>query len=381
MKSSSEIMPPPTKRRRLLDPSTLGAAPSIPSRPILDLKSDHLRIFSWNLNGIDPFLQPTISSYFTRASLPPRHGSVRNSARPDRLASFRECLKRWKYPQILCLQEIKIASHDDKTMRAVQQAVKPRRSQISSSSEQETNYRTFFNLPTDQFNARGLGGKGKLYGVCTLVREDFLEKEAHGKDSIFPVAWDSEGRVLVLELAKRKLAIFNVYAVNGTDYPYRSPRTGAVIGTRHDRKRTFHTELKHACESYEQRGWKVVIAGDLNIAPGSLDGFPGIRLADAHVKNRADFAAKFLHPQEIGGLAMLDTYRLLHGEERKYSYRPRGIPWGTSCDRVDLILASHTLSQRLLEADLLDDEAERGPSDHVPLYLTLSILGDEQRSN
>ena len=74
---------------------------------------------------------------------------------------------------------------------------------------------------------------------------------------------------------------------------------------------------------------------------------------------------------------MIDTYRSLHGQERKYLYRPRGVPWGSSCDRVDLILTSRTLGQNLLEADILDEEVERGPSDHVPLYITLSAEVNE----
>ena len=69
-----------------------------------------------------------------------------------------------------------------------------------------------------------------------------------------------------------------MYVVNGTENPYRSPKTGVIIGTRHSRKRDFHTELMNACKSYEQRQWNVVIAGDLNVARSPLDGFPGLRL-------------------------------------------------------------------------------------------------------
>lgn len=87
---------------------------------------------------------------------------------------------------------------------------------------------------------------------------------------------------------------------------------------------------------------------------------------------------------------MLDSFRHLHGEERKYSYRSRGIEWGASCDRVGMILISRcagyvtdaTVQQdqgveragqwELLEADILDEELERGLSDHVPIYATLA---------
>lgn len=75
--------------------------------------------------------------------------------------------------------------------------------------------------------------------------------------------------------------------------------------------------------------------------------------------------------KELDGLGMLDTFRRLHGDERKYSYRSPGVEWGSSCDRVDLILISQNGDGLLLEADILDEERERGPSDHLPLYVTL----------
>jgi len=41
-----------------------------------------------------------------------------------------------------------------------------------------------------------------------------------------------------------------------------------------------------------------------------------------------------------------------------------------------MILVSKELRGSLREADILDDEVARGPSDHVPLYL---VLGDLER--
>lgn len=222
-----------------------------------------------------------------------------------------------------------------------------------------------------------------MYGVCTLIRDDLLSSEDLAvEDLIKEVPWDLEGRVLVLEVPRRKLAAFNIYAVNGTDNPYRDTQTGQIIGTRHDRKRAFHAELKAECEKYERKGWTVVISGDLNIARSPLDGFPGRRNGQEHVKNRVDFEEKFIHGKEHGGLGMIDSYRALHDGEKKYSYRGRNQEWGSTCDRVDLILVlEDSLTQKKItvkEADILDEEMERGPSDHVPLYITIEAVEHEK---
>lgn len=406
-----DISPPPTKRQRLSAPPSL--APSIPSRHITPLSGHLLRVFSWNVNGIAPFLQPSITSFFSKspgggkakpgASINPSagkfedskqsssnvHSSRLRSTTPEPVIaneapSLAACLKRWKYPSVVCLQEVKISPSDTKTQQAVRQAVKTCISKANA-DEPDTGYTAHFNLPQDKFNARGFGGK--VYGVCTFVRNDVLGNE-DVRSHVKMVEWDLEGRVLLLELPNKNIVVFNVYAVNGTDNPYRDPHTGIVTGTRHDRKREFHTELARECKRYEERGWIVVVAGDLNIARRPIDGFPGIRLGQAHVKNRADFERKIMSKSE--GLGMLDSFRLLHGEERKYSYRSRGVEWGASCDRVDMILISrqaghasdtstHGKSKEgkaswwdLVEADILDEELERGPSDHVPIYATLA---------
>lgn len=260
---------------------------------------------------------------------------------------------------------------DIKTQQAVCQAVR------AVDMLQAPNYTAHFSLPRDKYNARGFGGK--VYGVCTLIRDDLLSKEDLAVDKLIKeVPWDLEGRILVLEIPGRKLAVFNVYAVNGTDNPCRDTHTGQIVGTRHHRKRALHSELKAECERYEQKGWSVVIAGDLNIARSPLDGFPGRRTGQEHVKNRIDFEEKFIHGKESGGLGMVDSFRALHDGEKKYSYRGRHREWGSSCDRVDLILVSGQSHAQdgiaLKEADILDEEMERGPSDHVPLYITMKAV-------
>ncbi|MCJ1284872.1 hypothetical protein MMC26_004209 [Xylographa opegraphella] len=389
--SRYDISPPPSKRQRLDAPSadadedkpsdpqrSGGLARSLPSRPITLLRPNQLRVFSWNINGINAFLQPTITSFFrsSKNKHTSKHALSRESSPVPLSPSLRDCLRRWKWPQVVCLQEIKIARSDSKTQEAVRKAVRVPRDVMHGDSEKEPNYTAHFSVPRDKYNARGF--RGKLYGVCTLVRDDLIAAEPWSNGNLITeVPWDLEGRVLILELPSRRLAIFNIYAVNGTDNPYRDTRTGEVTGTRHDRKRAFHTDLQAECKTYESRGWAVIIAGDLNIARSPLDGFPGRRMGAAHVANRIDFEAKFMATKQEGGLGMVDTYRALHGGERKYSYRGRGREWGSTCDRVDLILLSNnTITDEriaLVEGDILDEEDERGPSDHLPLYSTIQL--------
>ncbi|MCJ1238218.1 hypothetical protein MMC14_006207 [Varicellaria rhodocarpa] len=395
------ISPPPTKRRRIspsLNASQL--APSLPVRQITTLKPDHLRILSWNVNGISTFLQPHITTFFSASSSKARQTpspSLSPSSSPSQTPSapsLRACLERWRYPQIVCLQEVKIARKDTKTQMSVGNAVKGQAT--IGGQEKEWGYTAHFSLPRDRYNAQGFGGK--VYGVCTLLRNDLISEEHLDVDSdIKEIDWDLEGRVLLVSCPRRKLTVFNVYAVNGTSNPYRSPAAGIVMGTRHDRKRAFHTSLAEECRRYQDNGWSVVIAADLNIARSDLDGWPGRRMAEEHVASRKDFEQKFFED-----LRMKDSYRNLWGEERRFSYRGRNVEWGRSADRVDLVLLSSDIEIatlpskvkeqgdrdearkrnseiRLVEADILDNELERGPSDHVPIYVTLDIGsgGDE----
>lgn len=263
---------------------------------------------------------------------------------------------------MLCLQEVKIAPNDTKTQASVRRVVN---TPLDSNDENDSNrhlYDTHSCLPRDRHNATGFGGK--VYGVCTLIRHDVPEPVTK------TVEWDLEGRVLLVEIPTWRVMVVNVYAVNGTTNDYRDPATGKVVGDRHDRKRIFHSHLRDEVRRYEDKGWDVVVAGDINISRSHIDSFPQLRMGEEHVKNRADFEEKF-----IKDLGMLDTFRLVHGQQRKFTYRPRNKPWGAGGDRVDMILVTKRLGAqgRVREAGILDSEEERGPSDHVPLFVGLDI--------
>ncbi|KAL1596618.1 hypothetical protein SLS60_009266 [Paraconiothyrium brasiliense] len=364
---SREISPPPSKRQKMSPTEPTFVNLTTPS-PLAAPDADTMRIFSWNVNGIAPFLQRPITNFF----------SSKKSHVKLQPASLRECLKRHQWPAILFLQEVKIATRDVKTQDAVRSAVNARLSPGSSKSERGPRYEAYFTLPLDKHNARGLGGRGKVYGVCSIIREDLTTKY---QTKVRTVEWDKEGRISVVELknGSTRVALFNVYAVNGTDNPYRDPATGAIRGTRHDRKLAFHRLLMEECLSLEEDGWEVLLAGDMNVAPARIDGHPRLRtFPQQHVLNRADFNFRFLggkKQREEKVFDGVDVWRRMNEYEKRYTWFSRNQEWGTSCDRVDYIIVGRKMWDKALvrAAGILDSEAERGPSDHVPIWVDIRL--------
>ncbi|KAL8703365.1 MAG: hypothetical protein Q9201_003450 [Fulgogasparrea decipioides] len=363
---TTSLSPPPLKRRRISPPKASSPTSPRPStipkisqpETTTHSRSTSLRIYSWNINGIAPYLnqQRSITSFFPTTSATPK-----STTRPSSL-SLRACFRRWAFPHIVCLQEVKIAPQDTSSQTSVRRVVNDPLSDDDDTTAVHRLYDAHFNLPRDKHNATGFGGK--VYGVCMLVRRDI----ATALKVRIP-DWDLEGRVQILELPKHALVVLGVYAVNGTTNPYRDPATGKVVGDRHMRKRRFHEELRHECARYEDHGWNVIIAGDINISQTPLDSYPQLRMGRDHVLNRTHFRDCFIKGKEEGGLGMRDSFREIRGEERKFSYRPRERAWGEGMDRVDLVLVSQGV--KLKDADILDTEDERGTSDHVPLCVEI----------
>jgi exonuclease III len=71
----------------------------------------------------------------------------------------------------------------------------------------------------------------------------------------------------------------------------------------------------------------------------------------------------------------IDVWRAMKPDIRRFTYFPRTREWGSSCDRVDYVLTSKKLwdTGRVSDAGILDNEAERGPSDHVPIWVDINL--------
>lgn len=306
-----------------------------------------LTVYSWNVNSVLPLLQKSLA-FTSTATFP-----------------LRAFLFSHHFPSLLCLQEVKVAPFDHKTQRHVSTAAN------TGAQPGEPTYAATFSLPRDKYNATGFGGK--VHGVATLIRDDFLLR--HSIITQKP-DWDLEGRVLVHEFQDLPLVIVNGYWVNGTTNPYHDTQTGRATGTRHDHKLRFHVHMLALTRRYEAAGKHVVLIGDMNIAPTRIDGHPNLRTSPVqHVFNRTDFNAKFLDARNEASMRGVDVFRSLHGEKRAYTYHGRSQPWGKSCDRVDLVICSRGLVEReaVVGCDICDSPAERGHSDHVPVWVAIDL--------
>ncbi|KAM7191090.1 DNase I-like protein [Rhypophila sp. PSN 637] len=408
----ARISPPPLKRRKVAPSSITTEVPTTPASASPPKRT--IRLFSWNINGINPFLPSSskkITSFF-KPSQPSGDSRNDDPLNPETQGpSLRTFLRRHNWPEILFLQEIKIKRGDDKTEASLLSSLNtPLDSSDDLGEDGTRSYTLHTSLPRDKYNAKGFGGK--LYGVATIIRQDFAERFV---EKVRYPEWDLEGRVSIVEMRSqwqsdvgegspnttvkaervpvKPLAMINIYAVNGTSAPYRSPKTGLVSGTRHDHKLAFHTRLRDECLDLESKGFHVVVAGDLNVARGLWDGHPNLRtFPRQHCLNRSDFNGEFFGEEDnkrAGAylsrddgrgsekcLDAVDVYRATHGERRKYTWISRNGEWGSSCDRVDLIFVSKGLWEngRVAGADILDSPLERGPSDHVPVWVEI-IMG------
>ncbi|CAD0086086.1 unnamed protein product [Aureobasidium mustum] len=150
------VSPPPLKRRCLGDKETEPA-----TSPMDTSNKERFCVYSWNINGIQPFAQ----------KLRPQH--------PFEIS----------YGDIPGL---------------------PYSVSKKSTKEGEPDYEAHFCLPTDPHNARGFGRK--VYGVCTIIRKSFVAKY---QPIVRTVDWDLEGRIQIVEIEEPKMSIWNIYAVNG----------------------------------------------------------------------------------------------------------------------------------------------------------------------
>ncbi|KAJ9133791.1 DNase I-like protein [Coniochaeta hoffmannii] len=394
MKRETSLSPPPLKRQRLqasasdvTQPKSTSTQPPAPESP-----NKAIRIISWNINGLQPFIPASaapITSYFKPIRPDPTTTSTASPQHPPN--SLRAFLSRHSWPEVLFLQELKISPPSQPRIAALLTTLNTPLSPTDVPTP-ETSYTVAdMVLPRDRFNAKGFNGR--LYGVGTILRKDFAQRHVR---CVRGVDWDLEGRVGVVETregrnGRRPLALVNVYAVNGTSAPYMDPATGKAEGrTRHDHKIAFHSRLRDEAVRLEGEGLDVVIAGDLNVARGRWDGHPNLRTwPPRHCRNREDFNRKFFGRGDClragvdvegveeaeTGFDGVDVFRAVHGGERRYTYYPRTRQWGTSADRVDLIIVSRRMWEegRVRGTDILDTPLERGPSDHVPLWVDVVV--------
>jgi exodeoxyribonuclease III len=297
--------------------------------------SGTLRIVSWNIEDLGRHL-----------ALPPASPRPPKPARKP-MPPLAETVTRLGDPDILCLQEVRLRPQDDLALRAL--------------GERLPGYRAAWSLCDDPRNVTFRGGR--MYGVVTLVKRD-LASEALPRPG-----FDREGRLLMVELPALGLCVGNVYAVNGTSKPYFDHELGRVSGTRHELKRRFIESLAAHARSVKVRGLELVLVGDWNVSRTALDTFPRLRTEEPHATARRTFDEEL-----IGGLELVDVFRHVNPEARRYTWFNRQAPPGKlDAARVDFALLSAPLLDRVVEADILDGPKHLAGSDHAPLSVTLRV--------
>jgi len=249
-------------------------------------------------------------------------------------------------PDVVCLQETRVREADHALVAAMERAL--------------PGYVCHFNLANDPKNVTFRGGR--MYGVTTYVRQS-LGSSLEART----LPWDREGRVVITELAEPKIAIVNVYAVNGTDKAYWDHDLGQIQGDRHLWKRRFIERLAEECASIRSRGLELLMVGDWNTSRTKLDTHPRLRTEEPHATARAAFNDVFMPSLDV-----VDAFRELHPDAKKYTWFRRGAR-RLDAARVDFALVSRTLLPRVLEADIDERPEARLKSDHAPLWVTLAL--------
>ncbi|HEY2366887.1 MAG TPA: endonuclease/exonuclease/phosphatase family protein [Polyangiaceae bacterium] len=241
-------------------------------------------------------------------------------------------------PDIFCVQELRLRPKDVDAIDAMKRAL--------------SGFACGFSLCRDDKNVTFQGGR--MYGVATFVRES-LAPFSHVEPE-----WDREGRALFTLFPKRKLALVNVYAVNGTGKPYFDHELGRIRGTRHEYKRRFNRKLMESCVGMKRQAFELVLAGDWNISRTKLDVTPRLRTEVPHAKARKQFNETFMPTLDV-----VDVFRELHPDAKKYTWR-NDRARALDAARVDYALVSRSMLPRIVSADI-DENVTRFASDHAPL--------------
>lgn len=238
-------------------------------------------------------------------------------------------------PDVIGLQEIKV-DNDAFPVKAVE----------------EMGYHVYFH------------GQKAHYGVAMLCK-----KEPSDVQYGFPTDNDEHQKRMIMVTIEddngQPVRILNGYFPQGENqeheikYPY---------------KRQFYQDLNTYLSEHHKADEQIIVMGDINISPIDLD----IGIGEANAKRWLKTKKCSFLPEEREWLAKLmsfgftDTFRLLHPEESEkfswFDYRSRGFDDNRGL-RIDVILATHSLAERTVEADI--DYELRGiekPSDHAPIW-------------
>ncbi|EJT97447.1 hypothetical protein DACRYDRAFT_25181 [Dacryopinax primogenitus] len=279
-----------SKRNLAISETRLVRTPTTNSKSKRD-GEDITCVISWNVETPVPFLD--------------LHHTVSSAG----MSSYLE----WDWPEFICLQEVRARPSDKDWMMAMCTAangVSPldRDGEMERREDGGLTYTAYWVLNVSRCRQR-------RYGVCTLV--------AH-----LWVKW-FDGWELV-----------NVYALNGSDFPWVDPRMeGDLLAkllpqkTRNERKREFNMLLLEEIKKMRALGLRLVLIGDFNISLAKVDCYPCLRMQYPHALARKQFNEVFIPQAKV-----VDVYRAFYGSQKAYSWFAKGKPVGSDAARVDYAL-------------------------------------------
>lgn len=214
------------------------------------------------------------------------------------------------------------------------------------------------------YHIEHFGQKGH-YGVALLTKEKPLEvRKGFSSDNE-----ESQKRIIMADINSP----FGVITVVNGYFPQGESRTHE---TKFPAKEKFYNDLQHYITSEHDQEKPLIIMGDINISPTDLD----IGIGEPNRKRWLRTGKCSFLPEEREWLqrifdeGFIDTFRKLHPEATEsfswFDYRSKGFDDNRGL-RIDLIMASSTLSEHCKEAGIdLEIRAMERPSDHAPIWAT-----------
>ncbi len=258
-----------------------------------------MKIYSWNINGIRAWLKKPESKDFLIG----------------------------KFPDILCLQEIKIAKE---------------------AREKENVNFTDYGYK-EYWNSADRPGYS---GTLILVKKELATKVLSKKNGLGIKKFDTEGRTQTLEFK-------DFYLINNY-----FPNSNHEL-SRLDYKIEYNKALQKQVKKLEKKK-PVIITGDFNVAHNEID------LARPK-DNVGNPGFTFEERKWIDNLLekdMIDTFRALHPQTQRFSWwsyrsmvREKNIGW-----RIDYFVVSKKLIKKIKKAEI---HTEIYGSDHCPLSIEI----------
>lgn len=225
-------------------------------------------------------------------------------------------------PDILCLQETK----------ATEEQVKEALIDFSG-----------YHIYANEADKKGYSGTAVLSKMEPISVSYDIDHDQH----------DREGRVIAVEYDE--FILVNVYV----------PNSGSDL-RRLDYRQSWDNDFLNYLKEHEKKK-PVIVCGDFNVAHREID--------LARPKPNYNKSAGFMQ-EEIDGMdaytgnGLVDTFRLLHEDEVKYSWwsyrggaRFKNVGW-----RIDYFLVSKSFTDRIVSAEIHNDIMG---SDHCPVSIEL----------